>query len=292
MARGRAPQSALRGRPGRTSTAVFLGDARRAHHHGDGAGARQHGRRQAVRRRPGGGRAGPHLRRVPDGRPPRPRASTRPPGWRAPRSSSGSPGRGRLGRPRCRRVRGLRALAHQLPWRPLRRAPDARGALRTPAHGARGQRRPAYLHAYWGELDTVGHRHGAGSDQYATAVQAIDRAIGQILLDGLRAPRTLLVPRRPRPDRHPGGALGLAQRPAGPARAAAGAADRRPAGGHPACVPRLRSGRAPLRAAPGPLRHRPAHRRGHRAGALRPAVGESRARAAPGSSSSCLERTG
>lgn len=53
--------------------------------------------------------------------------------------------------------------------------------------------RPAYLHAYWGELDTVGHHHGAGSDQYATAVQDIDRAIGQILLDGLRAPRTLLV---------------------------------------------------------------------------------------------------
>ncbi len=52
---------------------------------------------------------------------------------------------------------------------------------------------PAYLHAYWGELDTVGHSHGAGSDQYTAAVQAIDRTIGQILLDGLRAARTLLL---------------------------------------------------------------------------------------------------
>lgn len=51
----------------------------------------------------------------------------------------------------------------------------------------------AYIHAYWGNLDTAGHSHGAGSGEYGAELGTIDRAIGRILLAGLRSPRTLLL---------------------------------------------------------------------------------------------------
>jgi hypothetical protein len=52
---------------------------------------------------------------------------------------------------------------------------------------------PAYVHAYWGALDLLGHRYGVGSPQCAAELRVIDHAIGAVLLRGLRAPRTLLL---------------------------------------------------------------------------------------------------
>ena len=52
---------------------------------------------------------------------------------------------------------------------------------------------PAYVHAYWGTLDTVTHEYGADSPQHDGEVRVIDHALGEILLRNLRAPGTLLL---------------------------------------------------------------------------------------------------
>lgn len=56
-----------------------------------------------------------------------------------------------------------------------------------------GQAGRAYIHSYWGTLDTVTHLYGAHSPQHDAEIQVIDHALGQILLRGLRAPATLLL---------------------------------------------------------------------------------------------------
>ncbi|MEJ7654236.1 MAG: alkaline phosphatase family protein, partial [Chloroflexia bacterium] len=53
--------------------------------------------------------------------------------------------------------------------------------------------RPAYIHAYWGTLDSIAHAYGTGSAQHAAEVQQLDHAIGEVLLSGLRAPGTLVL---------------------------------------------------------------------------------------------------
>ena len=52
---------------------------------------------------------------------------------------------------------------------------------------------PAYVHAYWGTLDTVAHDAGPGSAAWDTELQRLDAAIGTLLEDGWHAPRTLLL---------------------------------------------------------------------------------------------------
>jgi hypothetical protein len=51
----------------------------------------------------------------------------------------------------------------------------------------------AYVHSYWGTLDTITHEYGASSAQHDAEVRVIDHALGEILLRGLRAPGTLLL---------------------------------------------------------------------------------------------------
>lgn len=51
----------------------------------------------------------------------------------------------------------------------------------------------AYVHAYWGTLDSITHQYGAHSPQHDAEVRVIDHALGEILLRGLRAPGTLLM---------------------------------------------------------------------------------------------------
>lgn len=51
----------------------------------------------------------------------------------------------------------------------------------------------AYIHAYWGTLDTVAHEYGTHSPQHTAEIRAIDFALGALLLEGLRAPDTLLL---------------------------------------------------------------------------------------------------
>jgi hypothetical protein len=52
---------------------------------------------------------------------------------------------------------------------------------------------PAYIHAYWGTLDTLAHEYGAASPQHDAEVRVLDYALGEVLLGGLRAPGTLLL---------------------------------------------------------------------------------------------------
>ncbi len=51
----------------------------------------------------------------------------------------------------------------------------------------------AYIHSYWGTLDTVAHLYGTHSPQHDAEIRVIDHALGEILLRGLRAPGTLLL---------------------------------------------------------------------------------------------------
>lgn len=51
----------------------------------------------------------------------------------------------------------------------------------------------AYVHAYWGTLDSITHQYGVHSPQHDAEVRVIDHAFGEILLRGLRAPGTLLL---------------------------------------------------------------------------------------------------
>ena len=52
---------------------------------------------------------------------------------------------------------------------------------------------PTYLHAYWGQLDTIAHTYGVGSPHYRAELEAIDHALGTLLLRDLHAPGTLLL---------------------------------------------------------------------------------------------------
>lgn len=52
---------------------------------------------------------------------------------------------------------------------------------------------PAYIHAYWAKLDDVSHRYGVSAPQQDAEIRLLDYAIGELLLKGLRAPRTLLL---------------------------------------------------------------------------------------------------
>ncbi|MDP9383604.1 MAG: alkaline phosphatase family protein [Chloroflexota bacterium] len=51
----------------------------------------------------------------------------------------------------------------------------------------------AYIHAYWGTLDSITHEYGPMSPQHDAEVRVIDHALGEILLRKLRAPGTLLL---------------------------------------------------------------------------------------------------
>jgi predicted AlkP superfamily pyrophosphatase or phosphodiesterase len=52
---------------------------------------------------------------------------------------------------------------------------------------------PAYIHAYWGALDTLAHKYGVASPQHDAEVRLLDYALGELLLGGLRSPKTLLL---------------------------------------------------------------------------------------------------
>ncbi|MDQ3856822.1 MAG: alkaline phosphatase family protein, partial [Chloroflexota bacterium] len=53
--------------------------------------------------------------------------------------------------------------------------------------------RPAYIHSYWGMLDTVAHAYGTDSAQHSAEIRVIDHALGQILLPGLEVSSTLIL---------------------------------------------------------------------------------------------------
>lgn len=62
--------------------------------------------------------------------------------------------------------------------------------LRSAIESAEG---PAYLHSYWGTLDSVAHVYGVDSPQQTAEIRVLDHALGELLLRGLCAPRTLLL---------------------------------------------------------------------------------------------------
>ncbi len=62
--------------------------------------------------------------------------------------------------------------------------------LRAAIEGASG---PTYIHAYYGALDNLAHNYGVASAQHDAEVRLLDYALGELLLGGLRSPKTLLL---------------------------------------------------------------------------------------------------
>lgn len=65
--------------------------------------------------------------------------------------------------------------------------------LRAAIEAAEARGGPAYIHAYWGTLDSVTHGYGPDSPQHDAEICVLDYALGELLLGDLSAPGTLLL---------------------------------------------------------------------------------------------------